>query len=149
MNSLLDYLTLEHINTTCHTYGFSSVDLQRKIGETTALENYISAQDAAMMLQAIYQNNFQGIGKEFLQTNFKISVLDTANCGMYPASSRCQTFLNLNGITDSRYNEVGLFENGEEVFILSIFTCNGVGKTAAAALAPVTTYALDTLQMHP
>ncbi len=149
LNSLMDHLSLDRINTTCHSYGFTSVDLQRKLTTaSTSLENYISARDAAMMLQAIYQNNFQGIGREFLQANFKISVLDTANTGMYPASGRCQTFLNLNGITDTRYNEIGLFQNGDETFILSIFTCNGVGISSAGQLTTITTYVLDTLQAH-
>lgn len=147
LNSLMDFLTLEKINDTCHSYGFTSVDMQRKlISGSSDLENYISAKDAAMMLNAIYQDNFTGIGKSFLELNFKISSVDTANRGMYPACVGCDTFLNLNGITDSRYNEIGLIQNGDEVFILSVFTCNGEGTVSAAALTTLTSYVVSTLQ---
>lgn len=146
LNSLMDFLTLEKINETCHSYGFSSVDMQRKLmSGSSNLENYISAKDAAMMLNAIYQDNFVGIGKAFLENNFKISGSDTANRGMYPACTSCGTFLNLNGITDTRYNEIGLIQNGDEVFILSVFTCNGVGTTSASALTTLTSYVVSTL----
>lgn len=146
LNSLIDFLTLDRINTTCHSYGFNSVDMQRKLmAGTSNLENYISAKDAAMMLNAIYQDNFTGIGRAFLQTNFKISGSDTANRGMYPACGSCAMFLNLNGITDSRYNEIGLIQNGDEVFILSVFTCNGVGSTSASALTTLSSYVVNTL----
>lgn len=147
LNSLIDFLTLDRINTTCHSYGFNSVDMQRKLMTgTTNLENYISAKDAAMMLNTIYQDNFIGIGKAFLETNFKISGSDTANRGMYPACNSCETFLNLNGITDSRYNEIGLIQNGDEVFIISVFTCNGVANTSASALTTLSSYVVSTLK---
>ncbi len=147
LNSLIDFLSLSRINDTCHSYGFSSVDIQRKLmSGSSDLENYISAKDAAMMLNAIYQDNFTGIGKAFLEANFKISSVDSANRGMYPACSSCATFLNLNGITDSRYNEIGLVQNGNETFILSVFTCNGVGTTSASALTDLSTYVVNTLK---
>lgn len=147
LNSLIDFLSLSRINDTCHSYGFNSVDIQRKLmSGSSDLENYISAKDAAMMLNAIYQDNFTGIGKSFLEANFKISGADSANRGMYPACGSCTTFLNLNGITDSRYNEIGLVQNGNEIFILSVFTCNGVGTTSASALTTLSTYVVNTLK---
>ncbi len=147
LNSLMDFLTVEEINDTCHAYGFTSVDIQRKLMVGSSdLENYISAKDAAMMLNAVYQDNFTGIGKAFLESNFKISAADTANQGMYPACAGCDTFLNLNGITDSRYNEIGLIQNGDEVFILSVLTCNGDAATSAAAVTTLTSYVMSTLQ---
>lgn len=147
LNSLMDFLTVEEINDTCNAYGFTSVDIQRKLMVGSSdLENYISAKDAAMMLNAVYQDNFTGIGKAFLESNFKISAVDTANQGMYPACGGCDTFLNLNGITDSRYNEIGLIQNGDEVFILSVLTCNGDAATSAAAVTTLTSYVTSTLQ---
>lgn len=146
LNSLIDFLSLDRINTTCRSYGFNSVDMQRKLmAGASDLENYISAKDAAMMLNTIYQDNFTGIGRAFLQTNFKISGADSANRGMYPSCGSCAMFLNLNGITDSRYNEIGLIQNGDEVFILSVFTCNGVGTTSASALTTLSSYVVNTL----
>lgn len=147
LNSLMDFLTLDRINNTCHSYGFNSVDMQRKLmSGSSDLENYISAKDAAMMLNTVYQDNFAGIGKAFLEVNFKISGSDSANRGMYPACTSCSTFLNLNGITETRYNEVGLIQNGDEVFILSVFTCNGDGTRSASALTTLTSYVVSTLQ---
>ncbi len=147
LNSLIDFLSLDRINTTCHSYGYNSVDMQRKLmSGASDLENYISAKDAAMMLNTIYQDNFTGIGKAFLQTNFKIAGSDSANRGMYPSCGSCSMFLNLNGITDSRYNEIGLIQNGDEVFILSVFTCNGVGTTSASALTTLSSYVVNTLR---
>lgn len=146
LNSLIDFLSLDRINTTCRSYGFNSVDMQRKLmAGASDLENYISAKDAAMMLNTIYQDNFTGIGRAFLQTNFKISGADSANRGMYPSCGSCAMFLNLNGITDSRYNEIALIQNGDEVFILSVFTCNGVGTTSASALTTLSSYVVNTL----
>lgn len=147
LNSLMDFLTLDRINQTCHNYGFSSVDMQKKLEPgVTPKENYISAKDAAMMLNAVYQDNFTGIGKAFLEQYFKINGADTANKGMYPACGSCNLFLNLNGITDSRYNEVALVQNGDELFILSILTCNGVADTSAVAVSSAASYVVNTLK---
>lgn len=149
LNSLIDFLTLDRINQTCHNYGFTSVDMQKKLEPGIGtLENYISAKDAAMMLNAVYQDNFVGIGRDFLEQNFKIQGSDTANKGMYPACASCTQFLNLNGITDSRYNEIGLIQNGDEVFILSILTCNGVADNSAAAVTSAASYAVSTLKVQ-
>ncbi len=64
----------------------TAVDLQRAImNGTSSQENYISARDAAMMLNAIYQDNFDEIDSNFLRLYFRISASDTANKGMYPA----------------------------------------------------------------
>lgn len=149
LNSLMDFLTLDKINQTCHAYGFTSVNMQRKLetGASTT-ENYISAKDAALMLNAVYQDNFTGIGKAFLEQNFKIQGSDTANKGMYPACSSCSIFLNLNGIREDKYNEVGLIQNGDEVFILSILTCNGEADTSAAAVTNAASYAVSTLKVQ-
>lgn len=147
LNSLINFLKLKKINRVCHSYGFESVNLERKlISKNTSKENYISPRDAAMMLNAVYQDNFYSIGRDFLEENFRISAADTSNVGMYPAYSSCDTFLNLNGITKSRYNEVGLVEDGGEAFILSIFTCEGDGEKSAVAVQSLAEYVMRTLE---
>lgn len=147
LNSLINFLKLKKINRVCHAYGFESVNLERKlISKNTSKENYISPRDAAMMLNAIYQDNFYSIGRDFLEENFRISAADTSNVGMYPAYLSCDTFLNLNGITKSRYNEVGLVEDGGEVFILSVFTCEGDGEKSAVAVQSLAEYVKRTLE---
>lgn len=146
LNSLIDYLTLDTINTTCANYGYTSVDMQRKlISGTSSLDNYISPMDAAMMLNAIYQNNFQEINRDFLKDYFKIASDDTANKGMYPACCGADLFLNLNGITDSRYNEVGLVVNGEEVFIMAVMTVDGKQENSAPCVYNEAAYVLANL----
>lgn len=148
LNSLIDYLTLSRINDTCHQYGYDSVDMQRKLmTESSPLDNYISPRDAAMMLNAIYQNNFSGIDRTFLMNYFKLSAADTANKGMYPACRDCNIFLNLNGITETRYNEVGLIENDGEVFILAIMTVDGKNETSAPCVTNAAAYILANLEV--
>lgn len=147
LNSLMDLLTLDYINSICHYYGFDSVDMQRKLmNGTSDKENYISAKDAALMLNAVYQDNFDGLGSDFLERYFRITDADESNMGMYKACSDCDIFLNLNGVTASRYNEIGLVKNGDEVFILSVFTCEGDGEKSAKALTKLTSYVVDTLE---
>lgn len=146
INSLIDYLGLERINQVCHEYGFTSVDMQRKIvSGSTDLENYISAKDAAMMLNAVYQNNFDRIGRDFLKQNFRIPESDSSNGGMYNSGRYYPDFLNLNGVTETRYNEVGLFEDGEKVFIISILTANGQHAASMDMVSRLTEYITSTL----
>ena len=146
-NSLMDYLTREQINTICHQYGYDSVDLQRAImNGTSSQENYISARDAAMMLNAIYQDNFDEIDSNFLRLYFRISASDTANKGMYPACTNAGNLLNLNGVTQTRYNEVGLVENGDEVFIMAALTIDGKQETSAPCVTNEAAYVLANLK---
>lgn len=148
LNSLIDFLTLDRINTTCHQYGFDSVDMQRKLmTENSSLENYISPKDAAMMLNAIYQDNFTEIDSFFLKNYFMLSPGDSANKGMYPACGNSNVFLNLNGITETRYNEVGLVVNGEEVFIMAAMTVDGKQETSAPCVTNEAKYILDNLKV--
>lgn len=141
INSLIDFLGLDRINRVCHENGFKSVDMQRKLqSSSTNLENYISAKDAAMMLNAIYQNNYSEINRAFLEDNFYIRSTDTSNAGMYPVGSNYMEFLNLNGITDTRYNEVGLFADGDHAFIISILTCDGKADNSVSMVRDLSGY---------
>ena len=128
LNSLIDYLGLDKINSVCHEYGYSSVDIQRKlISEQSPLDNYISAEDASMMLNAIYQNNFNVINREFLLNYFAITTADTSNAGMVKVGQNYNIFLNLNGYTENRYNEIGLFSDGDKMLILTVLTSDADG----------------------
>jgi hypothetical protein len=146
MNSLIDYLGLDRINDTCHEYGFDSVDMQRKLmNETSSLENYISPKDAAMMLNAMYQNNFDRIDRSFLENYFYIDSSDSSNTGMYSVGCDYPVFLNANGVTESRYNEIGLFEDDERVFIVAIMTADGKSENSMEMVRNLTQYIADTL----
>lgn len=65
---------------------------------------------------------------------------------MYPAISDGITFLNLNGITDSKYNEIGIVENGDELFIAAVFTNDGTASMSAAAVQNYMKMVVDTLK---
>lgn len=139
INSLIDYLGTSHINEVCRNAGFSSVDLQTRIGEYEGgKNNYISTQDTALMLNAIYQNNFSEIDRDFLVENFKISSNDTSNNGMYHTGKNCSMFLNFNGVQTDKYNETGIFMKDEEVFIISVMTCNGKLESCTSMVKNVT-----------
>jgi beta-lactamase class A len=146
LNSLMDYLGLDRINNVCHSYGFNSVDMQRKLmREASELDNYISAKDVCLMLNALYQNNFDVIDRDFLESYFKITAIDTTNTGMYPVGSSFDTFLNLNGINETRYNEVGLFANGDQVVIMAGLTCDGKGENSIGTIRSFAEYTVSQL----
>ena len=146
LNSLIDYLGLDHINYVCRNAGYTSVDMQRKLmAASSNLENYISAKDAAMMINAIYQNNYSVISRSFLESNFYIAAGDTSNTGMYAAGHRYQTFLNLNGVTDTRYNEIGVFVQGDRVVIACMLTANGNSERSVYMVNDLTSYIVTAL----
>lgn len=146
LNSLIDYLGLDHINYVCRNAGYTSVDMQRKLmAASSNLENYISAKDAVMMINAIYQNNYSVISRSFLESNFYIAAGDTSNTGMYAAGHRYQTFLNLNGVTDTRYNEIGVFVQGDKVVIACMLTANGNSERSVYMVNDLTSYIVTAL----
>lgn len=146
LNSMMDFLTLDRINNTCHTYGFESVDMQRKLMlESTNLENYISAKDVVLMLNSIYQNNFNGINRDFLMSYFKIQSTDSANKGMYPACAGYGTFLNLNGVAETRYTETGLVENGDQVYIMAVLADGVKQEVSSGYVTSFASYVVNTL----
>lgn len=147
LNSLIDFLTLERINSTCHEYGYTSVDMQQKLTpQKLGTDNYLSARDAVLMLNAIYHNNFSVIGRSFLEEHFKMSGAASSSNGMYGACGLSETFLNLNGITDSRYNEIAIIENLGETFIICGLTSEGNPAVSAQSLSNLALYAVTVLE---
>ena len=126
INSLIDYLGKEHINEVCHNAGYASVDVQTKIGEYSDGRNiYLSAKDTAMMLNSMYQDHFSVINRSYLMTHFILDSSDGSNIGMYETGQTCQSFLNMNGTMNDKYNEIGLFVRSDgEVFIICSLACN-------------------------
>lgn len=126
INSLIDYLGKEHINEVCHNAGYASVDVQTKIGEYSDGRNiYLSAKDTTMMLNSMYQDHFSVINRNYLMTHFSLDSSDGSNIGMYETGQNCQSFLNMNGTMNDKYNEVGLFVRADgETFIVCSLACN-------------------------
>ena len=65
---------------------------------------------------------------------------------MYPACTNAGNLLNLNGVTQTRYNEVGLVENGDEVFIMAALTIDGKQETSAPCVTNEAAYVLANLK---
>ncbi|MDR1014407.1 MAG: serine hydrolase [Coriobacteriales bacterium] len=104
-NTLIDYLGLDKINRVCNESGYTSVQLERPIvlGETTR-DNYLSAFDLAAMLNEVYADESD---RRFLESHFFLDD-SLARRGLGAAVSSSDMFMNLNGFTTDKYNEVAI-----------------------------------------
>jgi beta-lactamase class A len=121
-NSLISFLGMDKINRTCNEHGFSSVKLERQIILVDSdLDNFISAQDAVGMLSDLYSER-SSIGKSFLESYMVIKDrIDRSGLGRNMPES--YLFLNHNGITADKYNEVAIVSDGTNTYIISVL-CN-------------------------
>lgn len=107
--------------------------------EQSSNENYLSAQDAALMFNALYQDCFNGIGHDFLENYVRVSMSDTANTGMALTLNNFEKFMNMNGIVlaNGRFNELAMVKNGNALYIISYFTdrANGDPRNQARSAA--------------
>ena len=113
INCLIDFLTLDVINSTCHAAGYNGIDLQRKIVAevTDGSENYVSAHDIGMMLAEMFKNKFKAVGRDFLMENMQADLGDygRTSLGLSSELPADLVFLNQNGRGDTRYTEAALF----------------------------------------
>ncbi len=128
INCLIDYFTLDAINSACRGNGYDSVDIQRKIvaDVTDGAENRISAQDLTGMVRDLYNGRFTTIGRDFMVQNFHVDETD-ANytvIGLADALPDGITLLNQNGVGDTRYAESALITDGSVSYILTVM-CQG------------------------
>lgn len=132
-NSLLQDLGFDVINETCSSGGYSSVKIVNLIGDTkdnTETDNYISAADAARMIQYLY-NGPGPVGREFLEQNMIIQ--DRLRlAGLGRDISSYVNFLNLNAWTSTKFNEVGLVEDTEhQQYYVIAYLANNVNDPDA------------------
>ena len=153
MNCLIDFLTLEMINNTCRNAGYNSVDLQRKIvaDVTDGSENYISAADLGGMARELYNGKFSLIGRDFMKQYFMVDQYDENRTmiGLAPSVSagNVTMFLNQNGKGDTRYSEVALISTATDTVLISVMLGGDYGFTYDQAIADVTDYCLQSLNM--
>lgn len=138
-NALINYLTLDRINETCHSYDFLTVDMQRLLTqEATTLDNFMSTSDMVGMLEMLY-SDWSGLGKEYLLNTFKIAD-STKSSGVGKYISDSYTFLNHNALTTYIYNEIALVSDGKNEYIIAFMSNNGDWKMSAEAAAEITRY---------
>ena len=146
INTLINVLGMEEINTTCRNAGFSTVDLERKIISTPSpLNNYICTQDLAIMIKALYDNNFKVINRDYLLSHMKI-VDKAGRRGIFKTDELYNNgfYCNQNGIipytVDGRYCELGIIFADEQAYILSIMAEGGNSDLSTEEVSDAASY---------
>ena len=150
MNCLIDFLSLDIINRTCQSAGFSSVDLQRPIvaDVTDGTENYVSARDLAMMTKELYNGKYQHISRDFMRQYFCVDEGD-ANytlLGLADSIPAGTMFLNQNGKGDTRYSEVAVIGDEKCSYIISIMLMGDYGFYYEDAVKEASGYVYESMQ---
>ncbi len=149
INCLIDFFTLDAINSACRGKGYDSVDIQRKIvaDVTDGAENRISAKDLTGMVRDLYNGKFTTIGRDFMVQNFHIDKTD-ANytvIGLASALPEGITLLNQNGVGDTRYAESALITDGKVAYILTVMCQGEYGYLFKDAVSAVSNLVYQTL----
>ena len=149
MNCLIDFFTLDVINSTCRSAGYGSVDLQRKIvaDVTDGTENYVSARDLAMMTKELYNGKFRHIGRDFMRQYFYIDESDASRTilGLSDAIPSGTMVLDQNGRGDTRYSEVAVISDENCSYIISLMMMGDYGFAYEEAAAAVSGYVYECL----
>ena len=150
MNCLIDYLTLDRINSVCREAGFASVDLQRKIVAevTDGSENYVSAADLAGMAADLYSGRYKVINTDFMTRNFHVDESDENRTliGLSANLKADDLFLNQNGRGDTRYSEAAVIGRGERHLAVSVMLRGDYGFTYDEAVIKTADYILDQME---
>ena len=129
-NSLMDHIGIDVINSLCHEAGFESVRLTNHIGSTvenTDSDNYISAHDAAAIVDTLFRAD-GAIDGAYLTEHMRIADGDrNANRGLGRRIGEAMIG-NHNGSTAYKYNEVILARAGGRTYALC-FMANGADAT--------------------
>ena len=143
INTLIDYIGLDTINSVCQEAGFTSVNMERGLVavDPRGLDNYVSAKDLTMMVKDLYTGAFSSIGTDFMRTYFHISESDSLPtlAGLAPSLSGA-TVLNQNGHGMTRYNEIAVIEDGGSNYIMTIMLHGDSGMTYSPAVTDVAEY---------
>lgn len=146
INSMINVLSLDVINQTCHEAGFDSVDMQRKIiRDSSPLNNYQSAKDTAMMVKDLYNNKFSVINRDFLLSYMRISDR-LGRLGIFQSDVLYNggNYCSQNGIvpdtTEGRYTEVGIILADGKEYILCTMADSGNADVAASEFSDAAQY---------
>ncbi|MBE7052918.1 MAG: zinc-ribbon domain-containing protein [Ruminococcaceae bacterium] len=147
-NSLIDYFGRGNINDICSDDSFDSVDIQRYLGESNKnKDNYISAQDATLMLAKMYTSSSDFINKEFLKDYFIITDSISRN-GVGKKLPQDITFLNHNAVTDSVYNETAIIISDDAEYIITILCNDGKAESSQKTASYISEYVFDALNQN-
>ena len=146
INTMINTLTLEFINTTCQNAGYTSVDLQRKIiSGSSSLNNYMSAKDAALFVSDFYNNTFKIINRDFILQYMRIS--DKAGrLGLFQTDMlyNAGNYCSQNGIVpdtvSGRYTEAGIIFADGKAYVIGALAEGGNADTAAGELSDAAVY---------
>ena len=146
INTMINALSLDTINSVCNNAGFSSVKMERKIIRgSSSLNNYISAKDAAGIVRDLYNNTFQVINREYIVNTMRV-VDNAGRLGIFQTNELYNNgfFCNQNGIvpdrTTGRYTEVGIvFADGKE-YVVGSLAEGGYADGAAAEVSDACVY---------
>ena len=140
MNSMIDFLTMEGIQQTCHEHNFESVLMRRKLGEVGD-DNMISSKDAVKMIQKIFDNQFSVINRDYLINYMRISD-DAARYGIFQSDTLYNNgnFCNQNGVKSDTYAEVGIVMADKKQYIVCVMADLGNEMLAASELSDAVQY---------
>ena len=144
INCLIDFLTLDVINKTCHDAGFKGIDLQRKIVAevTDGSENYVSARDTGMMMADFYSGKFKTINREFVTECMAATPGDYMRTSIGLSSALINgnpLFLNQNGRGDTRYSEAAVVVGPGRSYAISVTLYGPYGFSFDDQVAAVST----------
>ena len=150
MNCLIDFLTLDRINSVCREAGFESVDLQRKIVAevTDGSENYVSAADLAGMTADLYGGKYKTINTDFMTQYFRVDESDENRTliGLSQNLKADDLFLNQNGRGDTRYSEAAVIGRGDRHLIVSVMLRGEYGFAYDEAVVKTADYILEQME---
>ena len=143
INTLIDYLTLDTINSVCREAGYVSVNLERKLvnGDTQGLDNYVSARDISLMVRDLYKGKFKSVNADWMEEYFRIDAGDSLPTlfGLAPGLKGA-VVLNQNGHGDTRYNETALIRSGNSVYVLTVMLYGTAGFSYNPAVTNIADY---------
>ncbi len=138
-NTLMERLTFQAINDCCVARGYTSVSLNNYILSTTDYtenDNYVGCADLCGMLTELYNDQFPGIGSQFLRQYMVIQdAAARSGLGRYAPDS--VSFMNLNGQKADKYNEVAIVDdNAGHAYVIAFMGSRaGMDRLSAAAQA--------------
>lgn len=140
-NSLIDYFGASYIRNICYQNGYTSVDIQKYVGESASgKDNYLCAADAVNMLKELYNSNKSyGINADYLKANFYIAD-DLKYDGIGRNIPSDTIFLNHNAVTSTLYNEIAIILSDKAEYIIAVMANNGKRETSEDTAAKISDY---------
>lgn len=134
-NALIDVMGIQAVNDWAASFGLEQTKLNRKmLDPSTSVENYMSANDIAKVMKAIWSGTF--VDQEM--SSFALSLLEgqTDSTGLCEGLPAGLSFAHKTGLLDSVRNDGGIVES-ESPYVLVVLS-NGVNvRSAETCMAEV------------